>query len=283
MKIISLERRHYMLRVGIFLVTVVLIAGMVGCSGGGGSVEYDLTIASTAGGSVTTPGRGTFTYEEGRVVNLVAKAEEGYLFVNWTGDVDTITNANNATTTITMFDNYSIIANFTESQFKTYSKYGFSFEYPKTFSDVMEMGMLESEANDTSGMVQVWVENEEVALFQVGWMTILPDEIESGPGGLEGNLKDSLEGGFAVLESSEEIASIEKGELIEATKAGHLVFYRYYTATSTEGDKMYGVVSCFYCDISLRLFSLLTINNTTSTEDDGLGDFQNYLDSFVCH
>jgi len=278
MKILNLGRRHYLVKVSILLVTVVLIVGMVGC----GQSGYTLTIASTAGGSVIIPGEGTSTYHEGRVVDLVAEAEEGYLFINWTGDVATITNVNNATTTITMLDHYSITATFTQSQFKTYSKYGFSFQYPKTFSDVMEMGMLESEANDSSGMVHVWVENEEVELFQVGWMTISPNEIESGPGGLEGNLKDSLEGGFAVLESSEEIASVEKGELIEAAKAGHLVFYQYYTTTSTEGDKMYGVSSCFYCDTSLRLFSLLTMNNTTSTEEDGLGDFQNYLDSFVC-
>lgn len=264
------------------MITVALLAGMVGCGGDGG-VEYDLTIASITGGSVTEPGQGTFTYDEGTVVDLVAEAEQDYLFANWTGDVATITNVNNATTTITMLDHYSITATFTQSQFKTYSKYGFSFQYPRTFSDVMEMGMLESEANDISGMVHVWVENEEFELFQVGWMTLLPEEIESGPGGLEGNLKDNLEGGFAVLESSEEIASVEKGELVEATKAGHLIFYQYYTATPTEGDNMYGVSSCFYCDESLKLFSLLTMNNTTSTEEDGLGDFQNYLDSFVCH
>jgi uncharacterized repeat protein (TIGR02543 family) len=73
---------------------------------------YDLTIASTAGGSVTTPGEGTFTYNEGTVVNLVAEAEEGYQFVNWSGDVGTIAAVNNATTTITMGGNYSITANF---------------------------------------------------------------------------------------------------------------------------------------------------------------------------
>ena len=75
--------------------------------------QYDLIIASTAGGSVTTPGEGTFTYDEGTVVNLMAGAEEGYQFVNWSGDVGTIAAVNNATTTITMSGNYSITANFT--------------------------------------------------------------------------------------------------------------------------------------------------------------------------
>jgi hypothetical protein len=90
--------------------TVALIAGMVGCGGGGG--EYDLTIASTAGGSVSTPGEGTFTYDEGTVVNLVATPDAGYHFVNWTGNVGTIANVNAAATTITMHGDYSITANF---------------------------------------------------------------------------------------------------------------------------------------------------------------------------
>jgi len=73
---------------------------------------YDLTISSTTGGSVTTPGAGTFTYDGGTVINLVATANSGYYFINWTGDVGTITNVNAPTTTVTMNDNYSITANF---------------------------------------------------------------------------------------------------------------------------------------------------------------------------
>jgi hypothetical protein len=74
--------------------------------------QYNLTITSTTGGTVTTPGVGTFTRDAGTVVNLVATSNAGYRFVNWTGDVGTIANANDATTTITMNGNYSIVANF---------------------------------------------------------------------------------------------------------------------------------------------------------------------------
>jgi len=98
-------------RVGIFLITVALIAGMVGCVG----VKYDLTISSTAGGSVTTPGEGTFTYDTDTVVDLVAEAEGGYQFVNWIGDVCTIADVNDATTIIIMQGDYSITANFEET------------------------------------------------------------------------------------------------------------------------------------------------------------------------
>jgi len=75
-------------------------------------LSYDLTTDSTGGGAVTSPGEDTFTYDCGTDVPLVATAEEGYYFVNWSGDVDTIANVNGYTTTITMMGDYSIIANF---------------------------------------------------------------------------------------------------------------------------------------------------------------------------
>lgn len=109
-----------MKRIGSFLIVAVLIAGMAGCTGispsGGGDYEesYTLTIISTSGGSVTTPGEGTFTYAEGKVVNLLAEPAEGYQFVNWTGNASTIANVNSALTAITTDDSYSIRANFLE-------------------------------------------------------------------------------------------------------------------------------------------------------------------------
>jgi uncharacterized protein YkwD len=76
--------------------------------------EYNLTISSNAGGSVTTPGEGTFIRDAGTVVTLVATPATGYHFVNWTGDVGTVGAVNAASTTITMNDNCSVTAVFTE-------------------------------------------------------------------------------------------------------------------------------------------------------------------------
>ena len=98
-----------MKRISVLLITIALIAGMAGCGGG---VGYDLTISSTEGGEVTSPGEGTFVYSEETVVDLVAEPEEGYHFVNWTGDVDTIADVNAAATNITMNDSCSITAKF---------------------------------------------------------------------------------------------------------------------------------------------------------------------------
>jgi uncharacterized protein YkwD len=78
------------------------------------SGQYNLTISSTTGGSVTTPGAGTFTRDAGTVVGLVATPATGYHFVNWTGDVGTVANVNAASTTITMNGSYSVTAVFAE-------------------------------------------------------------------------------------------------------------------------------------------------------------------------
>jgi hypothetical protein len=111
MKIMLRSRRgQYLARAIIFLIMIALIAGMGGCASS--PIEYDLTISSTEGGDVTTPGEGTFTYDEGKDVDLVAEAEEGYRFVNWTGDVDDIVNVVDATTTITVESDCSVTANF---------------------------------------------------------------------------------------------------------------------------------------------------------------------------
>ncbi len=71
-----------------------------------------LTAAGTAGGSVTSPGEGTFAYEAGTVVDLVATAWAGYEFVSWTGDTDAIADVGAAETTIAIEADYSVTANF---------------------------------------------------------------------------------------------------------------------------------------------------------------------------
>ncbi len=113
-------------------VVLTLSVGLVACGGPGQEEEeeeeeehvgeqeeeeeerYELTIASTGGGLVRTPGEGTFSYDEGTDVDLVAEAEEGYQFVSWTGDVATIVDINAAATSITVDGDYSITANFEE-------------------------------------------------------------------------------------------------------------------------------------------------------------------------
>jgi hypothetical protein len=109
----------YVKRIGSLLIVIALIIGVVGC--GSAPVEYALSISSTEGGEVTSPGEDTFTHDEGEVVNLVAEAGEGYRFIEWTGDVGTVDDINAASTTITMNGDYSITANFIKQYHLTIS------------------------------------------------------------------------------------------------------------------------------------------------------------------
>jgi len=77
-----------------------------------GRILHRLTVSSTGGGSVTTPGEGTFTYDSGEVVTLIAAPSAGYRFANWTGDVKSIRDASAASTEITMLGNYDVAASF---------------------------------------------------------------------------------------------------------------------------------------------------------------------------
>ncbi len=97
----------------VLAVVLALSVALVGCGGNGVELEYDLTIASSDGGSVF-PAAGTHTYKQGQTVNVKATpASEYYEFVNWTGaDADQLGDANAAETSIVMNGDYSIQANF---------------------------------------------------------------------------------------------------------------------------------------------------------------------------
>lgn len=74
--------------------------------------QCGLTADSTEGGEVIIPGEGTFTYDAGTTVDLVAEAEEGYKFLHWTGDTDTVLDVTASSTKITVGDDCAITANF---------------------------------------------------------------------------------------------------------------------------------------------------------------------------
>ncbi|MFA5055056.1 MAG: alpha/beta fold hydrolase [Dehalococcoidia bacterium] len=73
---------------------------------------YNLTIFSSNGGIVATPGIGNYSYIAGESVALAAIPNDYYKFVNWTGDTETIADINADSTIIIMNGNCSIQANF---------------------------------------------------------------------------------------------------------------------------------------------------------------------------
>jgi len=84
-------------------------------------IDYNLIISSTNGGSVTTPGEDTFTYEYGTDVDVEATADEYYYFLKWTGsavDAGKVADPRSANTTVHMDGDYSLKANFAAVNFK---------------------------------------------------------------------------------------------------------------------------------------------------------------------
>jgi hypothetical protein len=110
----------------VFLILLALVlalsVGLVACGGAGQEEEeeeeeetYDLTIESSAGGSVTTPGEGTYPYNEGEAVDLVATPDDGYRFWEWRAPAGEFADANAAHTSFSMpAQDVTVTADFAE-------------------------------------------------------------------------------------------------------------------------------------------------------------------------
>ncbi|MBI4284371.1 MAG: hypothetical protein HY670_00505 [Chloroflexi bacterium] len=80
----------------------------------GTGYAVSLTVGVNGNGSVT-PAAGTHAYEMGTVLNITATPAQGWEFVNWSGDVETVADTSSNNTTITMDGNYAISANFSQT------------------------------------------------------------------------------------------------------------------------------------------------------------------------
>ncbi len=81
--------------------------------------QHTLTISSTAGGSVTTPGEGPYQYDYGTVVSILATPAAHYHFTGWTGtavDAGKVDNLSLASTSVTVDADYTLQANFAIDQ-----------------------------------------------------------------------------------------------------------------------------------------------------------------------
>ncbi|MHC4298282.1 MAG: TIR domain-containing protein [Planctomycetota bacterium] len=77
--------------------------------------QRTLTSSSTSGGSVSSPGEGSFEYDSGAGVSIQATPSSNYYFVNWTGtgvSAGKVTNPFAANTMVTLDGNYTLQANF---------------------------------------------------------------------------------------------------------------------------------------------------------------------------
>ncbi len=81
--------------------------------------EVALTVSSTDGGAVTSPGEGQFNYLPGTIVPVEALAEAGYHFTSWSGsavDANKISDPASANTTVVADGDYTLVANFAVNQ-----------------------------------------------------------------------------------------------------------------------------------------------------------------------
>jgi hypothetical protein len=177
------EMKHRLIAVTLIAVLIYMVLGSNICCT---TVQYDLTITSTAGGNVTDPGEGTFTYDEGTVVNLVAvaEAEEGYHFElsGWVGNVDTIDDVDDPTTTITMNGDYSITAEFVpvirvglardlDGPLSVFECYGAGPVYRWFVDKVNDEGGIYLSDYNVTAQVELVVRDFDVAMWDIGAVT----------------------------------------------------------------------------------------------------------------
>lgn len=80
-------------------------------------ISFTLIASSTDGGSVSIPGEGAFNYNCGTNVEIRAKADEGFVFVEWTGNGVTegkVLDFTSENTRVDMDSNCEVIATFVE-------------------------------------------------------------------------------------------------------------------------------------------------------------------------
>ncbi len=73
-----------------------------------GHVGRILSLSSTPGGSVTSPGEGSFTYDFNISVRIEARPNPGFTFAGWSGDISSTQNP----LSLAMTEDYAIKANF---------------------------------------------------------------------------------------------------------------------------------------------------------------------------
>ncbi|MCB1763276.1 MAG: choice-of-anchor J domain-containing protein, partial [Gammaproteobacteria bacterium] len=71
-----------------------------------------LSVSSGTGGAVSQPGEGTFTYSWGEAVTLQVVPDTNAFFIGWSGDAATIADPGSAQTTIGLYEDFTITANF---------------------------------------------------------------------------------------------------------------------------------------------------------------------------
>jgi hypothetical protein len=154
---------------------------------------------------------------------------------------------------------------------ETYSKYGFSVDYPAGMGirETGEWGV--GTASEVSGQVQFSFDDPPEA-FGVVWVTV----------GSAPDLGAVLDEAFSMLESVGTEVN-DRGVLLSVVKDGHEVAYQDCTCTE-QGLSLVGIIGAFYCDEAERVYvPYYAISSEVANRRDQSAQFQRFLDSLVCH
>lgn len=154
------------------------------------------------------------------------------------------------------------------TEFKAYSKYGFSFEYPVGMI-LSEKGLINDTADENSGLLVLTnkLKNKNVV---VGW--VYKDQPSS--------LEDALETALAEIKSIDGITDVMRENVVETTKLDHRIIYQPMKYKSY-GTEVYGFYGLWYCNENKKQYYLSV--EVYETKEIANSLFQRYLDSFVCH
>ena len=143
-----------------------------------------LSIDSSDGGSISKPGEGRFSGNDGITVKIEATPDSHYEFTEWTGDVDTIADKEAASTTITLDADYSISAKFDLKNTMPKAKDdSYSVEQGGILSEP-EPGVLKNDSDpdgdEISAVLVTEPSNGAVSLESDGSFSYTPNEDFSG-------------------------------------------------------------------------------------------------------
>ncbi len=152
------------------------------------------------------------------------------------------------------------------SGYNTYSNYGFSFQYPKTWT-ISEHGLLDNAANSYSGIVTAQSTTSKNDLLLVGWTqsynaidpaTVLSPAISGFQRGL---------GGTSLVMGQQGTTT---------TTAGYSVPYQPFSIT-VSGAQVNAVWSAWYSTHGARLYQLSVV----TSGQDAISPFNAYLSTFT--
>ena len=131
--------------------------------------QYGLTISSSSGGSVNTPGEGVFEYDYDTPVSVTATAHSNHHFVSWTGTAvtaDKIDNPKSSSTSITVDGNYTLKANFVNDQSGSPSVSTYQAKNVRETSASFEAYLEDDGEEACDGWFRYWIKDNQAQTEQ---------------------------------------------------------------------------------------------------------------------